>query len=126
LLGVILARIAAAADVTRHISGLETHSDLPIPSVWRVVIAAVVTLALAAGTLVLVKRFLPRWSARLSGGALVAGHAIKVLARAPVSRSLTAHLVEVDAHRVLIVEGRSGIELTLLPTVCAGESLPRS
>ncbi len=125
LTGVILARIAAADDVTRHISGLEAHSDLPMPSLWRVMIAVMVTLALAAGTLVLVKRYLPKWSA-WSGRPGVAGHAIKVLARTPISRSLTAHLVEVDAHRVLIVEGRAGIQLTLVPASTAAESQPRS
>jgi len=118
----MIAHVAVAADVTQHISGLQSHPDLPMPGAGRVVAAVVVTLALAAGTLVLAKRYLPK----LSGNLDLSGQAIKVLARTHISRSLTAHLVEVDANRVLIVEGRSGIELTLLPRTSASESQPRS
>jgi flagellar biogenesis protein FliO len=109
--GTMAACAPAAAEVTQHISGLQAHPDLPMPSATRVVAAVIVTLALAAGTLVLVKRFLPKYAGRLD----YAGNAIKVLARSSISRSLRVHLIEVDTSRVLIVEGRAGIELAVLP-----------
>jgi hypothetical protein len=111
LVGSAVATAAAAADLTQRIGGLQPQPDLPMPSMTRVVAAVVVTLALAAGTLMLVKRFLPKYTGSVDS----AGHSIKVLARANISRGLQAHLVEVDASRILIVEGRTGIELTVLP-----------
>jgi flagellar biogenesis protein FliO len=102
---------AVAADATQHISGLQQHPDLPLPSAMRVVTAVIVTLALAAGTLVLVKRFLPKYTGRMD----YAGNVIKVLARSSISRTLRVHVIEVDSNRVLIVEGRGGVELAVLP-----------
>ncbi len=111
LLAVATGYAAVAADATQHISGLEQHPDLPLPSAPRVVMAVVVTLALAAGTLVLVKRYLPKYLGSMDA----TGNMIKVLARSSISRSLHVHVVEVDSSRVLIVEGRGGIELAVLP-----------
>jgi flagellar biogenesis protein FliO len=108
---------AAAADLAQHVSGLRSEPDLPLPSVFRVVTAALVTIALAAGTLVLLKRFLPKYLGRASE----TGSSIKVLARVNLSRTLQVHLVDVEANRVLIVEGRTGIELAVLPQRTATE-----
>ncbi len=113
--------VALAADVTQHISGLQDHPDLPMPGAGRIIIAVLVTLALALGSLVLAQRYLPK----LLRSPEFAGHNIKVLARAPISRSVTAHLVQVDTQRVLVVEGRAGIELTVLPAAVNSESQPR-
>jgi flagellar biogenesis protein FliO len=121
-MGSVTAYAVAAADATQHISGLQSHPDLPLPSATRVVMAVVVTLALAAGTLVLVKRFLPKYVGRMD----YAGNTIKVLARASISRSLRVHVIEVDASRVLIVEGRGGIELAVLPQSPGGELQTRT
>jgi hypothetical protein len=93
-----------------------------MPSMTRVVMAAMVTIALAAGTLVLVKRVLPRYTGRVNHS----GDTIKVLARTSISRSLSAHLIEVDATRVLVVEGRTGIELTVLPRPVNSEPQART
>lgn len=101
---------ALAADATQHIAGLQQHPDLPLPSATRVVTAVLVTLALAAGTLVLVKRYLPKYTGRTD----YAGNVIKVVARSRISRSLQVHVIEVDGKRLLIVEGRGGVELVAL------------
>ena len=126
LVAVATSYAAVAADVTQHISGLQPHPDLPLPSAARVVTAVVVTLALAAGTLVLVKRYLPKYAGRVG----YAGNVIKVVAHSSISRSLRVHVIEVDTNRVLIVEGRGGIGLTVLhqppPQPPASESQARS
>ena len=111
LLAIATGYAAVAADAAQHISGLEQHPDLPLPSATRVVMAVIVTLALAAGMLVLVKRYLPKYLGRVDA----TGNMIKVLARSSISRSLHVHLVEVDGSRVLIVDGRGGTELAVLP-----------
>ncbi len=111
LVAVVTGYAAVAADATQHISGLQQHPDLPLPSATRVVVAVMVTLALAAGTLVLVKRYLPKYARHVD----YAGNVIKVLARSSISRTLRVHVIEVDNNRVLIVEGRGGVELTVLP-----------
>jgi hypothetical protein len=111
LVAVVTGYAAVAADAAQHIGGLQQHPDLPLPSATRVVLAVIVTLALAAGTLVLVKRYLPKYAGRMD----YAGNVIKVVARSNISRSLRVHVIEVDRSRVLIVEGRSGVELAVLP-----------
>jgi hypothetical protein len=111
LVAVVTGYTAVAADAAQHISGLQQHPDLPLPSATRVVMAVIVTLALAAGTLALVKRYLPKYAGRMD----YSGNVIKVLARSSMSRTLRVHVIEVDNNRVLIVEGRGGVELAVLP-----------
>jgi hypothetical protein len=117
VLGWSAASWASAAEPSQqssgsHISGLRTEPDLPMPSPARVIVVVVVTLGLAAGTLILVRRYLPRFIPRTDAGM----PAIKVITRASLSRSLQLHVVEFETRRVLIVEGRSGIELAVLPS----------
>lgn len=81
---------------------------LALPSVTRMLTGIVITLALAFGGIVAMKRVLLRTDRRW------VSHGIKVVGRASLG-SVRAHLLEVDASRVLVVEGRSGIGLTVLP-----------
>jgi len=84
-----------------------------------VVVSVVITLALAAGAVVLLKRLMPGIAARRTQGSI-----IKVLARTNVTNSLRAHVLEIDTSRVLIVEGRIGVSLTLLPRADSNEKSP--
>ena len=101
----------SVAQTSQHISGLAPEPGLPFPSVTRVVTAAIVTIVLAVAILVGARRLLPGVTNRREKS----GETIKVIARSSVGRSLQVHLLEVDASRVLIVEGRGGVELAVLP-----------
>jgi hypothetical protein len=101
------------------IEGMRSQPELALPSVTRVIVAATITLGLAAIAIVLLKRLAPNTAARRTGGGV-----IRVLARANVTTGLRAHVVEIDATRVLIVEGRNGVGLTLLPKPDSGERPP--
>jgi hypothetical protein len=61
------------------------------------------------GGLVALKRFMPNITVRRTPGNLV-----KVLGRAHITPSLQAHVLEIDAARVLVVEGRRGLSVTIL------------
>ncbi len=91
------------------IQGLDTQPELSLALILRIVAAMVATLLLAAGSLLLLRRLAPRFATRRLGGD------IKVLAGANVTGHLRAHVIEYDSMRILVVEGRSGIGLTLLP-----------
>lgn len=91
------------------IEGMTGGGGLALPSVTRMLTGIVITLALAFGGIVAMKRVLLRTDGRW------AFHGIKVVGRASLGSSVRAHLLEVGASRVLVVEGRSGIGLTVLP-----------
>jgi flagellar biogenesis protein FliO len=121
LLVALLYRIAsadalAATAAAPVIGGMSSQPELGLPSMTRVILAVVVTLSLAAAAIVLLKRFLPGTAARRTQGGV-----IKVLARTNVTSSLHAHVLEIDSTRVLIVEGRNGVSLTLLPRTDSNE-----
>lgn len=82
-----------------------------LPSAARVLGGILVTLALAAGGIVAMKRVLAKTSGRWTSP-----HGIRIAGKAVLGSSLRAHLLEIDAARVLVVEGRNGIGLTVLPT----------
>ena len=82
-----------------------------LPSAARVLGGILVTLALAAGGIVAMKRVLAK-----TNGRWASPQGIRVAGKAILSSSLRAHLLEIDAARVLVVEGRNGIGLTVLPT----------
>lgn len=90
------------------IQGLHAQPELSFAIILRIVAAMAVTLLLAAGSLILLRRFAPRFSARRLGGD------VKVLGGANITRDLRAHVIEYDSIRILVVEGRSGIGLTVL------------
>jgi hypothetical protein len=117
---------APAADsppaVPTHIAGLRTEPNLPMPSATRVIVVAFLTIALAAGTLLVVKRGLPRNFLRTDRTPA----ALKVVTRASLSRSLHLHVVEFEADRILIVEGRSGLEVAVLKAPAATAEPPAS
>jgi flagellar biogenesis protein FliO len=113
----------AAAPV---ISGMHAQPDLAFPSMTRVVVSVVIALALAAGVLYLLKRFLPNIGVRG-----VHDGFIKVLGRAHLTPRLQAHVLQIDSTRVLVVEGRHGVNLTVLPGIGSpgadpGASNPKS
>lgn len=111
--------VLAATASSPGIGGMRSQPDLGLPSATRVVVAVVITLALAAGVIVLLKRLMPGIAARRTQAGI-----IKVLARTNVTNSLHAHVLEIDATRVLIVEGRNGVSLTLLPRADSNEKPP--
>jgi flagellar biogenesis protein FliO len=97
----------AAAPV---ISGMHAQPDLVLPSMTRVFVSVILALALAAGVIYLLKRFLPNIGVRG-----VHDGFIKVLGRAHVTPRLQAHILQIDSTRVLVVESRHGVNLTVLP-----------
>lgn len=75
----------------------------------RVVAGVVITLVLALGGIVALKKMLLKTHSRWNA------HGIKILGKAALGPSVRAHVLQVDASRVLVVEGRGGIGITLLP-----------
>jgi len=75
----------------------------------RVVAGVVITLVLALGGIVALKKMLLKADGRWSS------HGIRILGKAALGPSVRAHLLQVDASRVLVVEGRGGLGVTLLP-----------
>jgi flagellar biogenesis protein FliO len=92
------------------IVGMSGGGGLALPSVTRVAAGVLVTLALAFGGIMVMKRILLKTDGRWSP------HGFRILGKAILGPSLRAHLIEVEAARVLVVEGRTGIGLTVLPT----------
>jgi hypothetical protein len=120
-IGSVLSGMMASTTVlAAHIEGLRPEPDLPLPSATRVVVAAALTIALAIGALWLLKRWLPRLNARAQNGSA----ALKVLGRTSLSRSLRVHVVEIEATRFLIVEGRGGVDLAVLPPATGDTHTP--
>jgi hypothetical protein len=121
LLGGLVARPAWPANVPpAHISGMGEGGGLALPSPIRVAAGLALTLVLAVGGIIIVKRFQPKGKSSWNG------QGVKVLARTTVAPSLRAHVLEVASCRILVVEGRSGIGMTLLPADAreAKESAP--
>jgi flagellar biogenesis protein FliO len=101
----------AAAPI---ISGMHAQPDLALPSVTRVIVSVIVALALAAAVIYLLKRFLPNIGVRGAHDGF-----IKVLGRAHITPKLQAHILQIDSTRVLVVESRHGVNLTVLPATGA-------
>ena len=101
--------ILAADTAAPVIGGMRGQPDIGLPSMTRVIVAVVITLGLMVGGLVALKRFMPNITMRRTPGNLV-----KVLGRAHITPSLQAHVLEIDAARVLVVEGRRGLSVTIL------------
>jgi len=106
----------AAAPV---ISGMHAQPDLALPSMTRVIVSVIIALALAAAVIYLLKRFLPNIGVRG-----VHDGFIKVLGRAHVTARLQAHILQIDSTRVLVVESRHGVNLTVLPGAVAHPADP--
>lgn len=100
---------AASGQPPQHIVGMRAQSGPELPSPLRVVGGIVLTLALAVGGIFVLKRI------QAKGGTPWNTQGIKVLARTTVGPSLRAHVLEIASCRVLVIEGRSGIGVTLLP-----------
>lgn len=91
------------------ITGMSGGGGLEWPSITRVIAGVVVTLALAFGGIMMMKRVLLKTQGRWPS------HGIKSIGKAVLGPGLRAHLVEVDTARVLVVEGRTGMALAVLP-----------
>jgi flagellar biogenesis protein FliO len=91
------------------IAGLTQTGGMPLPSAMRVVAGVLITLGLALGGIVALKKLLLKTDGRFSS------QGMRILGRAVLGSSLRAHLLQVEASRVLVVEGRSGIAITVLP-----------
>ena len=98
------------------IGGMSGSGGLELPSAMRIVGGVLLTLALAVGGIVALRRVLLKTDSRWTSPG------IRLLGKAIVTPSLRAHLLEVDASRILVVEGRSGIGMTVLPRQDVGGS----
>jgi hypothetical protein len=114
----LLPLVAAAVDL--HDKGQLGSSvdQLGFPSLVRIVLGLLITLAIAAGIPFAIRRF---WPALLERRSFTG--AIRPLDRAPVSASLTVHLLEIDGVRMVIAEGSHGIEIAMLPPA-SREAIP--
>jgi hypothetical protein len=84
--------------------------DLAFPSLGRVVLGFLLTVALAVAVAFLLRRWWPSVLKRRS-----ASGSIKSIERTAVSTTLTVHLVEVDGIRITVAEGRSGVGVAIMP-----------
>jgi len=90
--------------------------DVGLPGAGRVALGFLVTVALALGAAVVLKRagMLQRaWPAVFKRR--MGESRIRPLDRQPISATITIHLVEVDGTRVLIAEGRGSMAITVMP-----------
>ena len=109
--GLCLSNAVLAADKAAPvISGMGGQPDAGLPSMGRMIVAVVITLGLMVGALFAMRRYLPNITLRRSPGTLV-----KVLGRTHVTPGLQAHVLEIAATRVLVVESRRGLSVTVLP-----------
>jgi len=108
---ILVAPLAAVGADLQTKGQLGTAVDqMGFPSLWRIVLGLLVTLGVAAGIPIALRRF---WPALLERRSFTG--AIRPVDRAAVSTSLTVHLVEVDGVRLVIAEGSHGIDTTVLP-----------
>jgi hypothetical protein len=91
--------------------------SLAFPSVARVVAGFVITALIAAGAALALRKAWPLLSSRATSSAN-----IRPLGRTALSRTLTVHLVEIEGVRVLMVEGRGTVGMTVLPAQAARDS----
>lgn len=103
-----------AAPKTRFGTSVD---ELGFPSLGRLVLGFALTVVLAVGAVVVMRRFWPALLQRKN-----AGSGIRSLDRASVSATLTVHLVEVEGVRIVIAEGRSGVSVALLPALQSSTS----
>jgi hypothetical protein len=115
----LLVSLAGVADLHAQVHDKgqlgASVDQLGFPSLWRIVAGLLLTLALAAGIPLAIRRL---WPALLERRSLTG--AIRPVDRAAVSASLTVHLVEVDGVRMVIAEGRHGIDMAMLPAPIRG------
>jgi hypothetical protein len=84
--------------------------DLGFPSLGRVVLGFLLTVALGVGTVIVMRRFWPALLQRKSASAT-----IRPIDRTSVSATLTIHVVEVEGIKMVVAEGRSGVGVAILP-----------
>lgn len=85
--------------------------ELGFPSLGRVILVFVLTVALAVGAVLVMRRFWPALLKRKS-----AASSIRTLDRAAICATLTLHVVEVEGVKMVVAEGRAGVSLALLPS----------
>ena len=113
-----LARMACGMALLAHASlslAVEraplTQGDdvITAAGVVRVIVAFVIVAALGVAAIVMLRRFLPRFS-----GAPLAGGAMRVVERASLGPATRVHLVQVDGERILVAESRSALTMVVL------------
>ena len=102
---------ACAADAAAPLGRMGTEvQQLPCPSVARLAVGLVVTLALAVGAAMILRRAWPLFLRRRAGASHISG-----VDRFSLSATLTVHVVHVEGARFVIAEGRSGVAVSPLP-----------
>jgi hypothetical protein len=104
---------AQAAETEAGRFGTQAES-LAFPSAGRVVAAFAITVVIAGGLALALRKAWPLLSSRAATST-----SIRSLGRATLSRTLTVHLIEIDGVRVVMAEGRGAIGMTVLPAVPA-------
>lgn len=102
---------AALADPSAPQARFGTSVDqLGFPSLGRVVVVFVLTVALAVGAVVVLRRFWPTLLKRKNTAT-----AIRSLDRTAISATLTVHVVEVEGVKMVVADGRNGVSIAILP-----------
>ena len=102
---------AALADPAAPKARFGTSVEqLGFPSLGRVVVVFVLTVALAVGAVVVLRRFWPTLLKRKNPAS-----GIRSLDRTALSATLTVHVVEVEGVKMVVADGRNGVSVTILP-----------
>jgi hypothetical protein len=81
-----------------------------IPGTGRVAVVFLLTAGLAVGAIFALRRALPKFGNKLG----VSG-SLRVIDRISLSASVRVHLVQAETQKIVVVEGRGGLAVAVLP-----------
>ena len=121
LAGAAAISTAAYSEVLPGSQPLIAHGDpVVLPGVGRILLAFVLTVAVAVGAIYALRRFL----AKLPGYRETANSpSSNVRVHTTLHRGLRLHVVEVQGRTVLLAEGKNGMAMTVISTDSADQQI---
>lgn len=114
--GWIVASVAGAQDdpgASSQISNLGLQESVSVmPSIWRIIGSFLLVVAVGLVLMWGMKRLIPT----VGVGANQSDVKITVLARQPIVRGPTLHVVDISGTRFAITDSRHGVSMTRIPT----------
>jgi hypothetical protein len=99
-----------AVDAVAANAPLIAHDDpVALPGIGRVVFGFLVTVALACAIVYALRRWLPRFAARTGSDVS------RLSVQTSVRNGARFHIVTLDRQTILVVEGKNGTAMTILP-----------
>lgn len=121
--GWVVVSVASAQDdlgTSSQISNLGLQESVSVmPSIWRIIGSFVLVVAVGLVLMWGIKRLIPT----VGAGANQSDVKITVLARQPIVRGPTLHVVDISGTRFAITDSRHGVSMTKLPAA-RSESSP--